>query len=107
MTPREYFQQNCFIGASFLPKHEIHNRHKIGLEKLMWGSDYPHMEGTWPNTMEYMHATYGGIPENEIRMMLGENAANLFDFDMGILQPIVDRIGPTLRDIQPTIEQAV
>ena len=107
MTPREYFQQNCFIGASFLPKHEIHNRHKIGLEKLMWGSDYPHMEGTWPNTMDYMHATYGGIPENEIRMMLGENAANLFDFDMRILQPIVDRIGPTLRDIQPSIDQAV
>lgn len=101
MSPTEYFQQNCYIGASFLPKHEIHNRHEIGLDKLMWGSDYPHMEGTWPNTMEYMRDTFVDIPENEIRMMLGQSAAKLFEFDMNIIQPIADKIGPTMADIQP------
>lgn len=106
MSPREYFQQNCYIGASFLPKHEIHNRHKIGIEKLMWGSDYPHMEGTWPNTMEYMRETYVDIPEHEIRMLLGESAAKLFEFDMKIIQPIADRLGPTMADIQPDVAAA-
>lgn len=99
MSPSEYFQQNCYIGASFLPKHEIHKRHEIGLDKLMWGSDYPHMEGTWPNTMPYMRDTFAGIPEDEVRSMLGLQAAKVFDFDMGILQPIADRIGPTMADI--------
>ncbi|MCX2979271.1 hypothetical protein EYC98_00145 [Halieaceae bacterium IMCC14734] len=99
LTPSEYFQRNCYIGASFLPRHEVGDRHRIGVDKLMWGSDYPHMEGTWPNTMEKLQETFFDVPEAEIRTMLGETALDVFGFDAKDMRAIADRIGPAVQDI--------
>ncbi len=100
LRPTEYFERQCFIGASFLPPHEGEDRHKIGLDKMMWGSDYPHLEGSWPNTMEAIRETFGSYPESETRAMLGTNAAKVFGFDLDSLAPLVDKIGPELSTIQ-------
>jgi len=99
LAPEEYFQRNCFIGASFLPVHEIGDRYKIGVDKLMWGSDYPHMEGTWPNTMHKLRETFSEVAEDEIRTMLGDTAVDVFGFDRPKLRGVADRIGPQLSDI--------
>ena len=98
-TPTEFFQSQCYIGASFMPKHEGEQRHKIGLDRIMWGSDYPHMEGTWPNTREYLRNTFSEYPEDEIRAILGKNALNAYGFDAKVVEPVADRIGPTLSSI--------
>jgi predicted TIM-barrel fold metal-dependent hydrolase len=100
LSPAGYFQQNCWIGASFLPRHEAHFRHDIGVDKLMWGSDYPHLEGTWPNTMKALSETFGDFPEDEIRAILGLNAAEVYGFSVDALQPIADEIGPTIEQIR-------
>jgi len=100
LSPSEYFARNCFIGASFMPAHEGKLRHQIGIDKLMWGSDYPHLEGTWPNTMKALNATFGDYPEDEIRSILGLNAVNAYGFDVAELKPIVDEIGPTIAQIR-------
>ena len=50
--PSEYFGTNIFVGASTMSKEEIRRRHTIGCDVAMWGTDYPHPEGTWPNTIE-------------------------------------------------------
>ena len=100
LSPTEYFQRQCYIGASFMPDHEGRDRHRIGLDKLMWGSDYPHLEGTWPNTMDSLRATFGDYPEGEIRALLGTNAAEVYGFDLDQLRPIADKIGPALADIR-------
>ena len=100
LSPTEYFQRNCYIGASFLPAHEIGLRHQIGVDKLMWGSDYPHMEGTWPHTMTKLRETFADVAEEEIRIMLGTQAANIFGFDRSILDPIAAKIGPKISDIK-------
>jgi predicted TIM-barrel fold metal-dependent hydrolase len=99
MTPTEYFQRQCFIGASFMPKHEGEYRHRIGLDRIMWGSDYPHMEGTWPNTMEHLRATFSTYPESEIRAILGTNALEAYGFDPALVGPIGDKVGPSLSSI--------
>jgi predicted TIM-barrel fold metal-dependent hydrolase len=106
LTPAEYFQRNCYIGASFLPRHEVGDRHRIGVDKLMWGSDYPHMEGTWPNTMEKLQETFFDVPESEIRSMLGETAVDVFGFDAGNMRTLADRIGPALEQITGGSHQA-
>ena len=49
--PSEYFGENIFVGASTMSKEEIRRRHSIGCDVAMWGTDYPHPEGTWPNTI--------------------------------------------------------
>ena len=66
----------------------------------MWGTDYPHLEGTWPNTMEAMRETFADYPEDEIRALLGTNAAEAYGFDTKKLAPLVERIGPTLAEIR-------
>jgi predicted TIM-barrel fold metal-dependent hydrolase len=100
LSPSEYFARNCFVGASFMPEHEGRFRHQIGVDRLMWGSDYPHLEGTWPNTMKALNATFGEYPEDEIRAILGLNAARAYGFDLAALQPIADRIGPSIAAIR-------
>lgn len=96
LTPAEYFKRNCYIGASFLPRHEVNDRYDIGLEKLMWGSDYPHMEGTWPNTMSKLRETFFDIDPNEVRQMLGGTAQDVFGFDAQLMRTTADRIGPAI-----------
>ena len=100
LRPTDYFRRQCWLGASFLPPHEGEDRHRIGLDKLMWGTDYPHLEGSWPRTMESLRATFSGYPEHEIRAMLGGNAAGVYGFDLEILGPIVDEVGPELSEIR-------
>jgi predicted TIM-barrel fold metal-dependent hydrolase len=99
LRPSEYFQRQCYLGASFLYPHEGEDRHRIGLDKLMWGSDYPHLEGSWPNTMDSLRATFGNYPESEIRTMLGGTLMEVLGFDPELLVPIGDRIGPALSEI--------
>ena len=100
LTPSGYFARNCWIGASFMPEHEGRFRHQIGVDRLMWGSDYPHLEGTWPNTMKALNETFALYPEQEIRDILGLNAAKAYGFDVAALTPVADRIGPTLSAIR-------
>ena len=87
------------IGASMLGPEDCALRDKIGVDKLMWGSDYPHLEGTWPHTAEKLRATFGNVPESEIRAMLGENALEVFGFDRAVVKEAAEKIGPKLEDI--------
>ena len=58
----------------------IHNRVFTGVEALLWGSDYPHHEGTWPHSREVCARQLEGVPEAEKRQILGGTAARIFGF---------------------------
>lgn len=96
LSPSEYFARQCYIGASFMRRDEGEFRHEIGLDRLLYGTDYPHLEGTWPNTPAKLSQTFAGYPENEVRAILGLNALDVYAFDAEKLAPLVDRIGPKL-----------
>jgi predicted TIM-barrel fold metal-dependent hydrolase len=99
LTPSEYFRQNCYIGASTLVPMEMAARHHVGVDRIMWGIDYPHAEGCFPYAREAMRLTFVEIPEPEIRAMLGETAADVYGFDLEQLRPIADRVGPTVAEV--------
>jgi predicted TIM-barrel fold metal-dependent hydrolase len=96
-TPSAYFHRNVFLGASCMPRREAELRHAIGLGNIMWGSDFPHPEGTWPTTAAQMHETFDGLPEDELVAMLGGTCADVYGFDRAALAPIAARIGPEKR----------
>ncbi len=100
LSPTGYFERQCFLGASFMPAHEGLLRHRIGVDKLMWGTDYPHLEGTWPNTMKFLVETFADYPEDETRAILGLNAVRVYDFDRAALEAIAAEIGPPLEAIR-------
>jgi predicted TIM-barrel fold metal-dependent hydrolase len=99
MKPSEYWKRQCYVGASSVSRAETDLRHDIGVENMMFGSDYPHVEGTWPRTRDWIRATLGGIPEDEQRLILGANAARLYSFDLVALEPIAQRVGIPVRDL--------
>jgi len=105
MKPSEYFARNVRLGASCMPRREALLRHEIGLEQIMWGTDFPHPEGSWPVTREQMLETFHGLPDVEIAAMLGGNAVEFYGFDAEKLAPIAARIGPRKSDFQPTTEE--
>ncbi|MCU1380176.1 MAG: amidohydrolase 2, partial [Acidimicrobiales bacterium] len=104
LSPSEYWERQCHVGASFLRPSEAPLRHTIGVERVMWGTDYPHVEGTQPFTREALRATFAGVPEPEVRAIVGGNAAALYDFDLAALQPLVDRIGPTVAEVATPLD---
>ncbi len=56
----------------------IDTRHRIGVENIMMETDFPHGDGTWPDTQLVIEKLWGHIPNNELRMMCSENAAKLY-----------------------------
>ncbi len=95
LKPSEYFSRNVMVGASCMPRREAEMRHEIGLENLAWGSDYPHPEGSWPETRSQMRDTFLDLPEGEIAQILGGNLADFYGFDVEKLAPLAAQIGPT------------
>ena len=99
MRPSEYFDRNCFIGASNTRRRELARRYEIGVGNIMWGNDFPHPEGTWPHTREFLRNAFCDIPVDETAEMLGTNAASVYNFDPAKLAPLADRIGPTPEEL--------
>jgi len=99
LKPSEYFERQCTIAASFMAPHEAALRHEIGLGNLMWGADYPHLEGTWPRTRKSLARCFNGIPIDEVRTILTDNPAELYGFDIDALQPIADRVCPSVEEL--------
>ena len=99
MRPSDYFDRNCFIGASNTRRRELARRYEIGVGNIMWGNDFPHPEGTWPHTREWLRSQFWDIPVEECQQMLGANAAAVYGFDIARLAPLVERIGPTPEDL--------
>jgi predicted TIM-barrel fold metal-dependent hydrolase len=104
LTPTEYFQRNVWCGASFLRPIECSKRYEIGVDRIMWGSDYPHDEGSYPYTTEALRFTFHDVPVPEVHQMLGTTAAEVYGFDLAALRPIADRIGPLVSDVQQPLE---
>ena len=98
-APSEYFADHCWVASSFMARFEAENRHEVGLDRLMWGSDYPHYEGAYGNTALCLRATFAGLPVDDVRMILGENAVRCFGLDRDVVRSVADRIGPVPADI--------
>jgi predicted TIM-barrel fold metal-dependent hydrolase len=53
-------------------------RYELGVDKLMWATDFPHIECEYPHSREAIEHEFAGVPKNERHMMLAGNAVNFF-----------------------------
>ena len=67
---------------------------RIGIDNIMWGADYPHVEGGWPNSWKEIRQAFATLDEGDRRKMLGENAMRFYGFDPDVIGSLVARIGP-------------
>jgi predicted TIM-barrel fold metal-dependent hydrolase len=100
----EYFRQNVWMGVSQPGPDDVAAREQIGLDRFMWGSDYPHDEGTHPYTREHLRSRFSHIDPAQLKRFLSENAAELYDFDLKALAPLAAQFGPTISEIAEPID---
>jgi hypothetical protein len=108
--PSEYCTTNVFVGGSFLAHHEAVAAGRDGYAgNVLWGSDYPHVEGTYqyprswddePTTRLSLRFTFAGLPADQVRVMAGANAIDVYGLDPVSLAAVAARIGaPTVAEL--------
>ncbi len=76
--PSDYFRRN--FHATFQQDEEtgLLARHITGVETLMWASDYPHTDSTWPHSRKVVDELFANIPGDERTQITSGNAARLY-----------------------------
>ncbi|MDQ2649332.1 MAG: amidohydrolase [Actinomycetota bacterium] len=105
LSATDYFKRNVWVGMSFPNRRDVKVRELVGADRLMWGSDYPHDEGSYPNTKQAINKVFNDVDPTETAMMLGGNAADLYGFDLAKLQPLAERFGPSVAEVHAPRER--
>jgi predicted TIM-barrel fold metal-dependent hydrolase len=103
LRPSEYWARQCHVGSTFMRRAEAALRHDVGIDKIMWASDYPHKESSFPFSRAALRRTFAGIDAGEVQQMLGGNAAELYRFDMRRLAEVAARVGPSHEEIDQAL----
>jgi predicted TIM-barrel fold metal-dependent hydrolase len=70
------------MSATFITDRSgIDLRHKVGVENMMWSSDYPHHGNDWPHSRRVIEDTMGGLPTDEREAIIAGNAVRIFGLD--------------------------
>jgi len=96
----EYVRQNVWLGVSFPQRADVAAAQStLGIDRFMWGSDYPHDEGTYPYTTLALRQLFHDWPEADLRRILAGNAAAVYDFDLDALAPAAAAHGPGVEEV--------
>jgi predicted TIM-barrel fold metal-dependent hydrolase len=77
MLPSAYFRRNWLL--TFVTDfYGVRNRHAVGINNMMWSTDYPHHICDWPYSRKLANEMFAGVPENERRQICAGNAAALY-----------------------------
>jgi predicted TIM-barrel fold metal-dependent hydrolase len=78
--PSEIIDEHFYY--TYITDHfAIRQRHAVGVERLMWSSDFPHGGSDWPHSIGVIHADFADVPAFERDLILAGNAMRLYPFD--------------------------
>ncbi len=77
LTPSQLFKRQCYFTGWF-DRAAIQTRHHLGLQSIMWATNFPLATSTWPDTRDTIARSFEGVPETERDQMLSGNAAALY-----------------------------
>ena len=78
--PSDYFKEHCLWGFLSDPTG-VADRNAIGVDRLMWGSDFAHAASDWPHSREVIERDFVSVPGDERHLMLAGNAMRFFHLD--------------------------
>ena len=81
MRPSDFFHRNVVLSFQE-DAIGIRLRDAIGVDNMMWGSDYPHSESTFPRSREILKEILAGVPADEQAKIVGGNTARVYHFDV-------------------------
>ena len=77
LKPSEYWRRQCKATFQFDPI-SAKLIDDIGVETMMWGSDYPHTDGIWPESTKYIEEQFAGLSPEVVHKITCENAAKFY-----------------------------
>ena len=84
MLPSDFFHRNVVLGFQE-DAIGIRLRDVIGVDNMMWGSDYPHSESTFPRSRKISAEILAGVRDDERAKIVGGNTARIYNFDVARL----------------------
>ena len=78
--PSEYLKEHAYWGF-FVDPVGVKLRHEVGVDRIIWGADFPHEVCHWPHSLEVMNSELAGVPEDEQYKMMAGNAVEFFHLD--------------------------
>lgn len=81
-APPSYFMKRQAHATFMWDPVAINNRGFTGTDCLLWGNDYPHAEGVFPDSQAFVEKQFAGVPEDEVERMTFSKARSLFKFDV-------------------------
>jgi predicted TIM-barrel fold metal-dependent hydrolase len=77
LKPSEYFRRN--MACTFMDDEiGLSMRHLVGIENILWSTDFPHPATTWPNSHEVVARQFADIPADERDLICSQNAARIY-----------------------------
>jgi predicted TIM-barrel fold metal-dependent hydrolase len=80
LRPSDFFHRNVVLSFQE-DAIGIRLRDTIGVDNMMWGSDYPHSESTFPQSRKILAEILAGVPDDEQAKIVGANTARVYHFD--------------------------
>ena len=78
--PCDYIERHFHFGY-MTDTFGLENRSRVGAERILWSSDYPHISADWPYSWRTIQASFSNIPADERNLILHGNAQRLFGFN--------------------------
>ncbi len=75
--PSTYVKSN-WMFTFVIDRYGVKNRHEVGVENVMWSTDYPHHGCDWPHSRKTVADMFEGVPADERRKIVHENCAKLY-----------------------------
>jgi len=78
--PSEYIKEHLLWGFMY-DRLGVRLRHEIGVDKVLWSTDFPHIESDWPDSMRIADEIFQGVPADEKQQMVAGNCVRFFHLD--------------------------
>ncbi|MFN0072471.1 MAG: amidohydrolase family protein [Chloroflexota bacterium] len=80
LKPTDYMKKHIVWGFQ-QDSVGVRNRDLIGVDKILWATDFPHQESEYPHSDHVIEKNFAGVPEDEKRMIVAGNAIRFFKLD--------------------------
>lgn len=78
LPPSDYVKRNVRATFQFETQTAVWTSKLFGADGLMWSSDYPHNDSTWPRSREFIANAFAGLSDSEMEKIVGGNAAKIY-----------------------------
>lgn len=77
LKPSELFRRQCYM-TGWYDRAGLQVRSYLGVENILWQTNFPRATSTWPNTRQYIQRSFANIPDAERQQILTQNPTTLY-----------------------------